>query len=80
MDSSYSDFLVTHRPIFPEATDCLEVDNWLRMMESKFGVLHVDVSYAAPQAHGIGNVPLHREYSPSIVFIFSQERNDLYHV
>jgi hypothetical protein len=33
------------------------------------GVNHV--SYAAPQAHGIINVGLHREYSPSIVFIFS---------
>jgi hypothetical protein len=30
----------------------------------------VDVSYAAPQAHIIVNVALHREYSPSIVFIF----------
>jgi hypothetical protein len=28
----------------------------------------VDVSYAAPQAHGIVNVALHREYSPGIVF------------
>jgi hypothetical protein len=26
-DSSYSDFLATHRPIFTEATDPLEVDN-----------------------------------------------------
>jgi hypothetical protein len=33
----------------------------------------VDVSYAAPQAHGIVNVPLHREYSIGIVFIFSQQ-------
>jgi hypothetical protein len=30
----------------------------------------VDVSYAAPQAHGIVNVALHREYSVGIVFIF----------
>jgi hypothetical protein len=40
----------------------------------------VDVSYVAPQAHIIVNVALHREYSPSIVFIFSQGRKDLYHV
>jgi hypothetical protein len=40
----------------------------------------VDVSYAAPQAHGIVNVVLHREYSPGIEFIFSQGRKDLYHV
>jgi hypothetical protein len=40
----------------------------------------VDIWYAAPQAHGIVNVALHREYSLGIVFIFSQGRKDLYHV
>jgi hypothetical protein len=30
----------------------------------------LDVSYAAPQAHGIVNVALHQEYSPGFVFIF----------
>jgi hypothetical protein len=40
----------------------------------------VDVSYAAPQVHGIVNVALHHEYSPGIIFIFSQGRKDLYHV
>jgi hypothetical protein len=40
----------------------------------------VDDSYVAPQAHGIVNVAFHREYSPGIVFVFSQERKDLYHV
>jgi hypothetical protein len=40
----------------------------------------VDVSYAAPQVHGIVNVALHREYSLGIVFIFSKGRKDLYHV
>jgi hypothetical protein len=40
----------------------------------------VDISYAYPQAHGIANVALHREYSPGIVFIFSQGRKDIYHV
>jgi hypothetical protein len=35
----------------------------------------IDVSYAAPQAHGIINVAaLHRGYSAGIVFIFSQGR------
>jgi hypothetical protein len=37
-------------------------------------------SYAAPQAHGIVNVALHREYSLGIIFIFSQGRKDLCHV
>jgi predicted nicotinamide N-methyase len=40
----------------------------------------VDVLYAGPQVHEIVNVALHLEYSPSIVFIFSQGRKDLYHV
>jgi hypothetical protein len=40
----------------------------------------VDISYAAPQVHRIVNVALHQEYSPGIIFIFSQERKDLYHV
>jgi hypothetical protein len=40
----------------------------------------VDVSYAAPQAHGIVNVALQQEYSSGIVFIFSYGRKYLYHV
>jgi hypothetical protein len=40
----------------------------------------VDVSYATPQAHGIVNVAIHREYSLGILFIFSQGRKDLYPV
>jgi hypothetical protein len=39
-DSSYSDFLATHLPVFADATDPLEVDSWLRTTESKFGLLH----------------------------------------
>jgi hypothetical protein len=40
----------------------------------------VDVSYVASQAHKIVNVAFHREYSPGIIFIFSQERKDIHHV
>jgi hypothetical protein len=40
----------------------------------------VDVSYAALQEHVIVSVALHWEYSPGIVFIFSQGSKDLYHV
>jgi hypothetical protein len=40
----------------------------------------VDVSYVAPQAYGIVNVELHREYSLGIIFIFSQGRKDLHHI
>jgi hypothetical protein len=39
-DSSYSDFLVTHLPVFTDVTNPLEVDSWLRTIESKFGLLH----------------------------------------
>jgi hypothetical protein len=39
-DSSYSDFLATHPPVFADATDPLEADSWLCTMESKFGLLH----------------------------------------
>jgi hypothetical protein len=39
-NSSYSYFLVTHPPLFFEAMDPLEVDNWLHTTESRFGLLH----------------------------------------
>jgi hypothetical protein len=39
-DSSYSDFLATHPPVFADATDPLEADSWLHTTESKFGLLH----------------------------------------
>jgi hypothetical protein len=43
-------------------------------------LISIDVSYATPQAYRIVNVALHQEYSPGIIFIFSQGRKDLYHV
>jgi hypothetical protein len=39
-DSSYLNFLATHPPVFADAIDPLEADNWLCTMESKFGRLH----------------------------------------
>jgi predicted nicotinamide N-methyase len=48
-----------------------------RLDNPKVMILVVDISYAAPQAHEIVNVALHREYSPDIVFIFSQGRRHL---
>jgi hypothetical protein len=36
----YTDFLVMHPPMFTKATDPLEVDNWLRIIEFKFELLH----------------------------------------
>jgi hypothetical protein len=40
MEASYTDFLVTHPLTFAEVTNLLEADNWLRIIESKFGLLH----------------------------------------
>jgi hypothetical protein len=42
-DSSYSDFLATHQPVFADATDPLEADSWLHTTKSKFGLLHCTV-------------------------------------
>jgi hypothetical protein len=39
-DSSYSNFLATHPPVFADVTDPLEADSWLHTMESEFGLLH----------------------------------------
>jgi hypothetical protein len=50
------DFLVTHSPVFVDATDPLEANHWLRTMESKFGLLHYieyqKTLYAAQQLRG----------------------------
>jgi hypothetical protein len=45
VETSYTDFLATHPPTSAEATDQLEADNWLadnwlHIIESKFGLLH----------------------------------------
>jgi hypothetical protein len=37
--TTYSDFASTHLPLFTEAGELLEADHWLRVMESKFGLL-----------------------------------------
>jgi hypothetical protein len=39
-DSSYSDFLATHPPVFADVTDPLEADSWLHITESMFGLFH----------------------------------------
>jgi hypothetical protein len=56
-NSSYSDFLATHPPVFADAIDPLEADSWLCTTESKFGLLHCikyqTTLYAAHQLRGI---------------------------
>jgi hypothetical protein len=37
--TTYSDFVATHPLLFTEAGEHLEADHWLRVMESKFGLL-----------------------------------------
>jgi hypothetical protein len=55
-DSSYSNFLATHPPVFANATNPLEADNWLLTTESKFGLIHCTeyqkTLYAARQLRG----------------------------
>jgi hypothetical protein len=38
--TTYDDFAATHPPLFTEAGEPLKADHWLRMIESKFGLLH----------------------------------------
>jgi hypothetical protein len=55
--SSYLDFLATHPPVFADVTDPLEMDCWLRTMESMFGLLHCTeyqkTLYIAQQLRGV---------------------------
>jgi hypothetical protein len=37
--TTYSDFTATHPPLFTEVGAPLEADHWLRIIESKFGLL-----------------------------------------
>jgi hypothetical protein len=37
--TTYGDFAATHPPLFIEAGEPLEADQWLRVIESKFGLL-----------------------------------------
>jgi hypothetical protein len=56
VETSYTDFLVMHPPTFAKAIDPLEVDNWLRIIESMFGLLHCTENqktlFTAQQLHG----------------------------
>jgi hypothetical protein len=54
--TTYSDFVTTHPPLFTEAGEPLEADHWLRVMESKFGLLRCTevqkILFAAQQLQG----------------------------
>jgi hypothetical protein len=57
MNTSYSDFLVTHPLIFSGVKDPLEADDWLCTTESKFSLLHCTeyqkMMYAAQWLRGL---------------------------
>jgi hypothetical protein len=54
--TTYSDFAATHPSLFTEAGETLEVDHWLQVMESKFGLLRCTevqkTLFAAQQLRG----------------------------
>jgi hypothetical protein len=56
MNTSYSEFLVIHLPLFSGGKDPLEADGWLRTTESKFSLLHCTeyqkTLYATQQLRG----------------------------
>jgi hypothetical protein len=56
MNTSYSEFLATHPPLFSGGNDPLEADDWLRTIELKFSLLHYTeyqkTLYAAQQLSG----------------------------
>jgi hypothetical protein len=56
MNTSYSEFLAAHPPLFSGGKDPLEADDWLRTTESKFSLLHYTeyqkTLYAAQQLRG----------------------------
>jgi hypothetical protein len=57
--NTYSDFAATHPPLFTEAGETLEADHWLRVMESKFGLLRCTevqkTLFAAQQLRGVAS-------------------------
>ncbi len=56
MNTSYSEFLATHPPLFSGGRDPLEADDWLRTIESKFRLLNCTeyqkTLYVAQQLRG----------------------------
>jgi hypothetical protein len=57
MNTSYSEFMPTHPPLFCGGKDPLEADDWLRTTELKFNLLHCTqyqkTLYAAQQLRGL---------------------------
>ena len=57
--SSFKDFMDTRPPIFKEAEEPLQAEEWLSMIEQRFGLLHlteVKASYAGHQLQGLAGI------------------------
>jgi hypothetical protein len=56
VETSYTDFLARHPLTFAEATDPLEANNWLRIIEFTFGLFHCTeiqkTLFTTQQLHG----------------------------
>jgi hypothetical protein len=61
--NNYKDFLDTEPPIFREAEEPLQVDEWLNSMEQKFGLVNVadgmKTEYASQQLQGPAGIWWH---------------------
>jgi hypothetical protein len=62
LSASYQDFFSTQPPLFHKTENPLDVDAWLRTIESKFALLSTPCSeankalFAAQQLHGIARI------------------------
>jgi hypothetical protein len=58
--TTYGDFEATHLPLFTDAGEPLEANHWLRVIDSKFGLLHYTkvqkTVFAAQQLRGDARV------------------------
>jgi hypothetical protein len=58
-ETSYLDFLKTRPPLFVKAEDPLETDEWIRVIEQKFGLLRCTETQkpllAAQQLRGLAS-------------------------
>ena len=69
--NDFKDFLDTKPPIFKEAEEPLQADEWLNTLEQKFRLLHLTevlkTEYASHQLHGPASIwwSLHRSTMPA---------------
>jgi hypothetical protein len=58
--SDFKDFLDTKPPLFKEAEEPLQADEWLNTIEQKFCLLHLTeelkTEYASHQLHGLASI------------------------